>query len=230
MSQKIVYLKSLLMAFIMLPVVAMAQYTSLDTKLATISDEMFANGNDNFIIVDAIRDGIIAPESTYNFTYLEGGFTFNQLALSKKFTTIYESKMKKFFDQFNNGHDYFLSIIGSKASMKDILNDESTFRKGNRIDKALQKAKTSENVPTDTKTYTVNTKTVSTDGIIKAMIEDGLIVNKHNYAVKWNMEGIHVNGKKLKGDVAEKYKTMFENQAGFKPTKGGDGIVITATP
>jgi hypothetical protein len=217
---------SLLMAVLLLPVMALAQYTSLADKLTAISDEMYANGNDNFIIVDAVRDGIILPESTYSFMYLEGGFTFNHMALSKKFTAIYENKMKKFFDEFNNGHDFFISITGSKASMKDILNDESTFRKGNRINKELQKAKPTAN----TNTYTINTRTASTDGIIKAMIEDRLITNKHNYTVKWNMAGIYVNGKKLKGDVAEKYNTMFENQAGFKPAKGEDGIVITATP
>ncbi|MBS1773140.1 MAG: hypothetical protein JST82_09770 [Bacteroidetes bacterium] len=224
-------IKNLLLAVMMLPLAAQAQYTSLDNQLSAISDEMFANGNENFIIVDAIKDGVIEPEKTYSFMYTNGSFTFNQQALSKKLATGYEKKMKKYFDQFNNGHDFFISITGSKASMKDIFNEESTFRKTNRVNKELQQPKEIKTAASNIVTHTIdNTKTTSTDGIVKAMIQDGLITNKNNYTVKWNLNGIFVNGKKLKGDMAEKYETMFEAQAGFKPTKGEEGIVITATP
>ena len=210
-------MKSLVLALLM-PLVSGAQYISLNEQLMTISEEMFRNGNENYIIVDAIRDGILQPEAPCNFSYLNESFTFNQFALSKKYAFTYEKKIKQFFENYNEGHDFAIFMNLSKVSMKDIMNAESTFRKNSRI----MDVKPAVNIPTP--------KTTNTDGIIKAMLQDGLITNRKNYTVKWNMTGVYVNGKKLKGEAAEKYNTLFEAQAGYKAKMPENGITITQTP
>lgn len=234
MSQKTVYLKSLLMALLMLPFAAMAQYTPLADQLTAVSDELYNKGDENYILVDAVRDGIITPDKRYSFNYDWGHFTFNEQRIDKSTEAVYAAKIKKFLDANNGGHDMSIIMNDNKISMKDILDEKSTFRNktltfGNRED-FLKKNEdiVKRHQEISKKQQEIGRKqTEYTNKIIDAMLEDGLLSKKKPMHIRWNLKGVFVNDKKLKGELAEKYNDMFEKEVGVKLLKPDDGVEIT---
>lgn len=212
-----------LAAVLFLPVLAQAQYTPLSDKLATISDELFRNGNENYILVDAVKDGILVPGKQYNISILPGSITFNEKPLEQSANKVYEEKMKKFFEANNGGNTAVISLRGSKITMDEILDEHSTFRSR----KVTFKPRNATQDLIEANVLNGKRQTEYTDRIIKEMVKDKLVKDKDKLKIKWNMTGVYVNDKKLKGWLADKYNTMFEKETGFIPLKMEDGVVIT---
>lgn len=213
---------SLMAAVLFLPVLAYAQYTSLSDKLTAISDELFQNGNENYILVDAVKDGIIIPGHHYNFSYLGESITFDDKPLPQSLSKTYSEKLERFFKTNNGGNMALISLRGTKMKMDDILDEQSTFRKKKDTFHAG-----------GISTHEIDQQAIGrkqteyTDRIIKEMVKDKLVKDTDKLKIKWDMTGVYVNDKKLKGLIADKYNTMFEKAAGFTPKKIKDGVTIT---
>jgi hypothetical protein len=128
MSNKTVYLKSLLMAIIMLPMGSYAQYTPLSQQLTDISKEMYRNGNEFYVLVDAVKDGILKPEKKLSFMFINDTMSFNNQKIAGSMHKQYSNKMTQFMEKNNDGHTYFMAIYDVPFSMKDILDEHSAFR------------------------------------------------------------------------------------------------------
>jgi hypothetical protein len=46
-------------------------------RLALIEQEMFANGNQNFIVIDLVMDGLLEPGKGFQFEYNRGTVSLN---------------------------------------------------------------------------------------------------------------------------------------------------------
>jgi arsenate reductase-like glutaredoxin family protein len=249
------YFKNLVLAIVLLPTIVTAQYTSLSDKLTEISNKMYQEGNEYFILVDAIKDGIINANEHYNFSYAKGDITFNQQQVDRSLRRAYEKKMTQFLEANGSGSGTMLSLRGDGIKMDDILNAKSSMRKGvgtmayhkvklqehegllKEHEKALEEHNKAlakhEKIVKEMEVVTKKNieigkkQTAYTDKIIAAMVKDGLVSKKKPMHIQWNLKGIFVNDKKLTGAMAQKYNKMFEQEVGYQLKQPDDGVEIT---
>lgn len=214
-SQKLSFMKPILIAAftaaIIFPSKNFAQTT--DDKLTAISKEMFENGNSNFVIVDAIKDGLIKPGESYTVMYAADQFTIEGKALTDATIKTYKERIAAFYEKTGQGIT-FVRMTSDGTKMETILDPASSFRK--------QKELTLEDVDKQHhKGFTANTKKIS-----EALITDKLISTEDGYKFEYNAKGFFVNGKKLKGAAAKKYialsKESMEGHSGsFRESVSG---------
>lgn len=250
--------KSLLLALAILPAMAYAQSDDLKDKLPAISADMYKAGNENYILVDALHDGLIKMNKHYDFRYESKHITFNGKEVPAELRKSYEIKLERLLATNGKGENIMMYYRGGGIKEKDLINEDSRFR--NKIGTLKQHdeiVKQSEEIQKQheeirkqheeiAKQHEVIVKqhaeiakeheaiskrqTTYTNKIIDAMYADKLINDKENLKIKWNYRGVIVNGKKLKGEMADKYETMFEKETGMKIKQWDDGVSITRTP
>lgn len=69
---------------------------SLRDRLASVSDQMFQKGAAYFIIVDALKDGVLKPRTPFEFYYQEGNVGFTNIPLPEKLQKEYTAKFQAF--------------------------------------------------------------------------------------------------------------------------------------
>lgn len=204
-------LKSLLLAILM-PVAAMAGKKPDAATLTAISDEMYQKGNVNYIIADALRDGLFTEQKPYSYSYQQGVLTINGKPVPEAYRKTYEEKMNRFWLTQKGTTHIGHSVSSNKLRLSDMTNPESTTRRNTEIEQER---------------IAQREKDAKLDLVVDEMVKDGLINDKNHMNLRWNKNGLHIDGRKLEGEQADKYLRKMEDALGSKPTKATDSYRYT---
>lgn len=188
---------SVLMAIsFMATVPAHAQLSdSLKNELRKVSNTMYSEGNNNFVIVDLIIDRQITPGAHYNFIYKDGVVIINGRKLPKQLNERYADKLKNYVAASNQWSTTGLSWSSHGETLKDIFNAKSNFRKKDSGNRDLIR-----------------------DPLVQMLADDKLIDTLSSYSIRYNTHGLFINHKLLSKQKAWKY-IKFINESGFIPLK-----------
>lgn len=182
---------------------------SIKMELNKVSLQIFVEHNRNFLIVDAILDGLIVIDSPYTFEYDNGKMSINSEPLPAAFKNKYTDKLNAFKAMEQPGQVNTFSMYRSGITLKEIFDPSSIFRKS---ESELYKF---GNMP-DTKS-------------IKEFFSKGKMIDTAGqYTIRYNVKGLFINDKKVPDPAAKKY-ISFINDAGFKPEQLSDYLYITRT-
>lgn len=191
-------LKSLLLA-VALPFLSYAGSKTDTAKLNAISRKMFDEGNKNFLLIDAVKDGLLLEKMPYSYEYDDGDISLNGEQLSEPYRSSYAEKMEAFLKKQGSVHSAF-SITGSSLSL-DKLQKEQKGKKGK---------------------YSDSEKDEKMNEVITAMAADSLLDEHEPINLKWYPNGLYVNNNKVEGEKEKKYTALLEDIIGYKPRFPGD--------
>jgi beta-lactamase regulating signal transducer with metallopeptidase domain len=186
---------------------------ALHDQLAAIAQQMYDDGNRNFILIEALNDGILQERRAYNFTYIAGQILVDGKELPAGLKEKYEARFKNFLlAQKNNGNGFY-SFRSDGLKMEDVLNVQSTIRKN----------------PAPAESFArIDGRTFS-DHVVHAMYRDGLL-DTVKYFIEYKKDGVFVNHKKLEGAMGEKYWKMMAEGEGYIPKTDKDITTIQNDP
>lgn len=101
----------------------------ISNRLRSISDSMYAQNNANYIVVDAIADGLIAPAQKYKVDYYNNTIFINDYKLDEAHRETYTKKYSTLLGKIGIGKDGIRFTASDGVSMSDIMNPQSAFRK-----------------------------------------------------------------------------------------------------
>ena len=181
---------------------------SLKNELRKVSDEMSENGNQNFLIVDALADTFIHFYSGgYTFYYKHDIVIINYNPLDEPANTRYVNKIKKYLYPESPSSDNSTSMSTRLSiTFNDVFNPSSTFRKGNNTNSRIMKI------------YQDRT-------VINMLVADNLLDTTKKYKVVYNESGLLINNNPLDIISAAKYMLYF-NKEGFTPKEKADELII----
>jgi|GEM_PF-2554821 len=206
-------LKSLLLAMAM-PILSFAGKTDT-TKLSDISQKMYDEGNRNYLLADAVKDGFIKEGKSYSYSYEKGEIKINAETLPEPYKTQYEQKMDAFLKKERREGQIF-SMRGSKMRVDEL--GSNTFK-----DHTLSEPE-KETVLAEREEYQKGM-----ENLLGEMVKDGLVKDANNTKIKWNYRGVFADGKKLKADAEKKYIAMLEGLKVKRPKKMSDGFSYTVS-
>ena len=180
----------------------------LSDQLRDISAAMQREGNDNFVIVETFRDGLLKPGYAFDFSFSSKGIVLNGIAMQGAMKEKYELMMRNYFKAAEGkdvGKTSFSLVTGGDFINADsILNPNSTIRSNHS---AGLWARAEQQQETD---Y---------DPIILGMVQDGICTRKEHIIVLYNKGGLLVNEKKLSPQLDKKYKELFAVKYHIMPDK-----------
>lgn len=191
-------LKSLLLA-VALPFLSFAGSKTDTAKLNAISRKMFDEGNKNFLLIDAVKDGLLQEKMPYSYEYDDGDVSFNGEQLSEPYRSRYAEKMEAFLKKQGSISSAF-SVTGSSLNL-DNLQKEQKGKKGK---------------------YSDSEKDEKMNEVITAMAADSLLDEHEPINLKWYPNGLYVNNNKVEGEKEKKYTALLEDIIGYKPRFPGD--------
>jgi len=187
----------------------------LKTQLEEISAQMFNEGNEKFIVVDAVKDSLLAMGKPYTILYMADDNLFisghglpwkgykkeMNIAMSIQLKGEYIEKLQHFREKMGETPNGVLDIGPRKnkgVTMQEILDQNSDFRKVNMTDR-----------------YRAGIRTVPTRKIIQHLIDDGLAnANDSSVVYSFDREEIVFDHKKLKGELKAKYQHYIKDELG----------------
>ena len=101
------------------------------SELETISRQMFREGNERFILVEAMKDGFIVEGRKYDLQYANDVVKIDGKPLREPFQKHYNGRLKKFamIESERTGANYKLEAMHGKGpKYKDVINPASDFR------------------------------------------------------------------------------------------------------
>ncbi len=181
-------------------------------NLPAIAQLMFVDGNPNFILAHALRDGVLRERQNYTFQFSNGRAYLNGELLPAPYQLKYTKLMNDFMTAHKHEPKKYI-IHGAGVTKKQLNTPESTIRK-ERINAGIN----------EKGEYYV-------DRVIKMMAADGLIDTTQKHNMEYNARGIFVNGKKLSAEEAAKYEAILKAGYGRSPRwTASDGISYSNEP
>lgn len=174
---------------------------NLAKQLEEISRDMFNSGNDRYIVVDAIKDGLLQEGERYDFVFDKGILSLNGKKLSDEYNTFYTNKLKSFYKTTGQNVDSWSSTRGDGPSFKDIFDPKSNLRKRTIMPRHAETGKAHAIVITE-------------------LVKDGIIDTKSKLHLKYNDKGVFVNEKALSGKQLEKYTRLYADNTGELSKQG----------
>ncbi|MBS1687660.1 MAG: M56 family metallopeptidase [Bacteroidetes bacterium] len=195
---------------------SISQPKDLKTQLEEISTQMFNEGNEKFIVVDAVKDSLLTIGKPYSILYMADDNLFisghglawkgykkeMDQAMSKQLKGEYIEKLQHFREKMGEAPNGVLDIGPRKnkgVTMQEILDPNSDFRKVNMTDR-----------------YRAGIRTVPTRQLIHHLIDDGLAnANDSSVVYSFDREDIVFNHKKLSGEMKTKYTRYIKDEMGI---------------
>ena len=182
---------------------AASSSTTADT-LASISRQMYAEHNENFILAEALKDDYLRSGEQYSFVYENNHITINGQRLPQAAESKY---LKLLTDFYGNGTAVAAPtswrMEGDSISLTgDVLNPSSNFR-------------------TRGPWHHTNRKP-SKELILQELAHDGIVRAKMPVHLEYTKKALLVNGQSLQPAVDEKYKMLIRLLDDFVPTKESD--------
>lgn len=207
-------LKSLLLA-VALPILSFAGSKTDTAKLNALSQKMYDEGNRNYLLADALKDGFIKEGKSYSYAYENGHIKINAEELPEPYKTQYEQKMAAFLKKEHKEGQIF-SMRGSKMRVDELGKDRYK-------DNTASSAET-EVAVAEREDYQQNM-----EKMLAEMVKDGLVKDANNTKIKWNYRGVFADGKKLNAVAEKKYIAMLQDMKVKQPKKISDGFSYTVS-
>lgn len=189
-------------AMLVLPLISFAINKKEAAKLEAISKEMYEQGNEKYLYVDAYKDGLLKDGDVYTISYDTNSIELNGKPLPEPYHTAYKKKMAMF-----NAEKMHYATVGQARGtgtlrVKDIYDKKSCFRKsiGPKPMTAVIKV----------------FQTIAVDAVIDDMKKDGVLKGADKFSFQWKRNTIRINGEKLPKDVAKKYIARLEKIEGLR--------------
>lgn len=174
-------------------------------RLAEMSEELFRNGHQGFIIAELVKDGYIKKGEKYKVSYKNGKFSMEGKSLPADAIKTYEAKMGK----FTAAHPSTATVWWSVEDTYEATNTADEFN-----------LKLGGGTPSD---YEKEQKEKEREAnfwkFMQALHKDGLLDTNSYYLVEYKEDGVYVNAIKLTGGKARKY-TEWLNAMGYTAGKG----------
>ena len=211
-SFKTVALTALIIVYGLSARAGAADDSSLNARLAVLSRQMAAAGNENFLLAEALHDSLLQVEQPYNFVIDDGHYTVNGRPIPGALTAKYNSLLEMYYAaDTKNRRSAYRSLRGTGIHTAALFDPASSFRKGAQPVAAAT-------TPAAGADYS--------DAIIGEMRKDGLISGAF-VTISYHASGIVVNGKRLDPEPEKHYQQRFAALGAPTPTGDSDGIVIT---
>ena len=181
-----------------------ATSTKYADTLNRISRQMYAEQNEHFILVEAVKDGLIEPGESFLFEYASSGISINGRKLPAADNSRYLKLMQEFYTNgvTVKGPDSWRMEGDSLSLEKDLLNPTSSFRtRGPWVHTARKPTKLL---------------------IIEELARDGIADTAACVRLIYTQKALTVNGLLLPAALQEKYRTLIRVMDGFSPTKETD--------
>lgn len=187
---------SIVVAMIALPLCTFAISKKEAAKLEAISKEMYEQGNEKYLYVDAYKDGLLEDGEVYTIM-----FDSNNMMLSgKPLPDAYKEKYRRFLSEKQDGE--FVSAKGTGTlQVNDIYDKKSCFRR---------------NYSTTAQTAAKLNAHFATEAVINEMAKDGVLKDATKFRFQWKRNTIRINNEKLPKGVAKKYIAMLEKIEGLR--------------
>ncbi len=160
-------------------------------ELYSISSVMFLEGDLNYIVVDAVRDGLLKDGEHYDIEHKNGIVIFKGKSMTVAQQRPYNTRYNRFIKEHDKSARFAGSLEGT-VKLSDILNPSSSFR-----------------MKPEVPVFVPGTSTTYSDYIIYEMHKDGLVDTAHEVRMEYSPRGIFANGVPVRGALAEKYKALF---------------------
>jgi len=213
---------------------------SIRNELQKVSLQLYTGHNRNFLIVDAILDGLIkinpnanvtssttinsnGKSTTYNdqpdetkqifsymFVYQDGAIKINGKPLNDMENIIYRNKVNNFYSHGNDTVPNNFTITNYFLNLKDIFTPYSSFRKG-------QTSNTDQTLN--------NIDAFSDRSIVNMLVDDKLLDTSGEYLVMYTSQGLFVQNTRLPNEAATKY-ILYINSKGFTAQSPTDQMHI----
>ena len=181
-----------------------ARSNRMNDSLAAISRQLFAERNEYFILVEAIKDGFIEDEKPFSILYSEKGIMINGNSLTQADENRYHKLMQDFYANGSTSAGLASwTMEGDSLSLDgDILNPTSNYR-------------------TRGPWHHTNRKP-SKQLIIEELTRDKLAETTRPIHLRYTQKALVVNGNTLSPAMADKYKMLIRILEGFEPLKETD--------
>ena len=175
---------------------------SLKDELKKVSAELYAQKNDNFMIVDAILDNQIRLGVHYEFR-CDSIVAIDNKRLAPVLEKKYLDKLKQ--NQAANNKSTGYKMAGA-VTLKELFDPTSFFRLSfyRTPDFLIQKQ------------------------LIPLLTEDLLLDTTTSYGVYYDIGGLYINGERLSDETAAKYVRLI-NSLGFYARSKGDILQFTGS-
>jgi hypothetical protein len=202
---------------------------STASKLEAISVQMAKEHRSDFILVQALKDGLIEDGKAYDFLWTSDLIIVNGKQLTGEVAARYAKLMGDFFaKEPANKQTSVLSMRGDGLKLEEVLNANSTYRKLDTGPRAKAPAG-AHNAPEESKNYLVK-HAYYPNTIIDEMVADGLTDTSRRVHISYTKKGLFVDELPLSGAMDAKYRARFKELSSFDPSKDNVSIDIVSTP
>jgi len=174
-------------------------------RLTELSEELFKNGHQGFIIAELVNDGYIKKGEKYKVSYKNGRFSIEGKSLPADAIKTYEAKMAK----FTAAHPSTATVWWSVEDTYEATNTADEFN-----------LKLGGGTPSD---YEKEQKEKEREAnfwkFMQALHKDGLLDTNSYYLVEYKKDGLYVNAIRLTGNKERKY-TEWLDALGYTAEKG----------
>lgn len=199
-----------------------AQDATQKEKLTEITNELYAQKNDNFILVKAYNDGLIKEATRYDFRWEYDKVTLNEQILPEPKNSEYTELFRSYLLKKQGNDSSWLSLRGDGVKLTDIYNRESWIW---RDRKPAENNTTQAPVPPTPKAHEKRV----TDKLLAEIAKDKLADTTQHVKLEYNNKGITINDKPLAGKQLAKYKKMLQKED-VKPVANNDSYSAEWNP
>jgi len=187
---------------------------TLHEKLAAVAQQMYDEGNTNFILVEALNDGLIQERQPYSVIYTAKDFVFNGKQASGEMKDKYVKRYQDFLASRGYTGCGYGSFRGDGLKLEEIFDAKSKFR---------QKPAPAQMVMPTGQSFT--------EQVLQSMVNDGLLDSvRADYVIEYKKDGVYLNHKKLEGAAGRKYWKIFTEGEGYIPRTDSDGVRMENHP
>jgi len=181
---------------------------ALYSDLKDISRLMVAEDNPNFILVDAVIDGLIKPGSHYTIEYKPQVIKINDKELVEPLKDQYIASIKGFYAIWGNDIIPNITKTGS-IRLEDIFDSTSSIRRENGWKHFTDSSEKSR-------------KKFFGD-LLSQVAHDHLADTSGPVHIIYKQGNVFVNDRKVKKHLVEPYNEIAEKYAHYKPSKTDKG-------
>jgi hypothetical protein len=181
----------------------------ISDSLTHISELLFAAHYNDFLVVEALRDGYLEFGKPYTLQVNSGSadVTANGQKLPAGPAAEYASRLRDFnlYNGNKPGGRLSITFSGDGVSLDNVLDPGSKFRKARTIKPVdAQREHAKANI----------------GRIVDELMRDSLIRDRSNFAIDYNSTALLVNGAPLPAAMDQKYRSLFRVVMDVEPRDG----------
>lgn len=175
-------------------------------QLENISNEMYKAGNDYYIIVDLLKDGLVQPDTNYFIDIYRDEKDTVAKKIPAAIQQAYVEKWMRFVHSYTTNekkHYHFFPLLS--ISLQDLQDPSSAIMQTNKV-----------------RLWSHGLLFKEEQQIVKEAIKDGIIKKGIEYGFSLDCKGITICHKSVPEKLREKYYNLFAELLGITISLNGD--------